>query len=41
VKQGHVAWLSVPDHRELANGTLRSLLRAAGVSIEEFVAACR
>ena len=27
--------LSVPDHRELDRGTLRSLLRQAGVSAEE------
>ncbi|GMV98582.1 MAG: type II toxin-antitoxin system HicA family toxin [Phycisphaerae bacterium] len=29
--------LSVPNHRELAKGTLRKLLREAGVSIEAFV----
>lgn len=29
--------LSVPDHRELDRGTLRSLLRQAGVSPEDFV----
>jgi predicted RNA binding protein YcfA (HicA-like mRNA interferase family) len=28
--------LSVPDHRELAKGTLRKLLREAGLSVEEF-----
>ena len=28
--------LSVPDHRELDRGTLRSLLRQAGISPEEF-----
>ena len=27
--------LSVPDHRELDRGTLRALLRQAGVSAEE------
>ena len=37
-KPGHIASLSVPDHREVARGTLRSLLRAAGISVEEFVA---
>lgn len=31
--------LSVPDHREVAKGTLRSLIRTAGVTVEEFVAA--
>ena len=29
--------LSVPDHREVRRGTLRSLIRKAGLSIEEFV----
>jgi predicted RNA binding protein YcfA (HicA-like mRNA interferase family) len=38
VKAGHIASLSIPQHRELAPGTLRSLIRAAGMSIEEFVA---
>jgi len=28
--------LSVPDHRELDRGTLRSLLRQAGVTPDEF-----
>lgn len=31
--------LSVPDHREVAKGTLRSLIRTAGLTVEEFVAA--
>lgn len=31
--------LSVPDHREVAKGTLRSLIRAAGLTVDEFVAA--
>jgi len=29
VKEGHLATLSVPDHREVAPGTLRSLIRAS------------
>lgn len=29
--------LTVPDHRELAKGTLRALIREAGVTVEEFV----
>lgn len=37
VKPGHIASLSVPQHRELAPGTLRSLLRNAGMSVHEFV----
>ena len=38
VKRGSMATLSVPDHREVAKGTLRSLIRDAGLSVEEFVA---
>jgi predicted RNA binding protein YcfA (HicA-like mRNA interferase family) len=38
LKQSHIASLSIPQHKELAKGTLRSLIRAAGMSIEEFVA---
>ncbi len=36
VKEGHPATLSVRDHKELAKGTLRSLLRAAGMTAEAF-----
>lgn len=36
VKDGHVATLSVPDHREVAKGTLRSLIRSSGLTVEEF-----
>jgi predicted RNA binding protein YcfA (HicA-like mRNA interferase family) len=28
----------VPDHKELDRGTLRGILRQAGLSIEEFIA---
>ena len=28
--------LSVPNHRELAKGTLRALIREAGLTVEEF-----
>ena len=38
VKDGHIATLSVPDHKELARGTLRSLIRAAGITTEDFEA---
>jgi len=34
-----MATLSVPDHRVVAKGTLRSLIRAANVTVEEFIAA--
>ncbi len=30
--------LTVPNHRELAKGTLRGLIREAGLTKEEFVA---
>ena len=38
-KTGEIATLSVPDHSELAKGTLRSLIRAANITVEMFVAA--
>ena len=28
--------LTVPDHKELAKGTMRSLIREAGLTVEEF-----
>ena len=37
IKPGHPASLSVPDHREVARGTLRSLIRSAGLTVEEFI----
>jgi predicted RNA binding protein YcfA (HicA-like mRNA interferase family) len=30
--------LTVPDHKELAKGTLRSLIREAGLTVEQFSA---
>ena len=39
VRPGHRATLSVPDHRQVAKGTLRSLIRQAGLTVDEFVAA--
>jgi predicted RNA binding protein YcfA (HicA-like mRNA interferase family) len=36
LKAGQIASLSVPQHRELAPGTLRSLIRASGLSVDEF-----
>jgi len=29
--------LVVPDHRELDRGTLRAIIRQAGMSVDEFV----
>jgi predicted RNA binding protein YcfA (HicA-like mRNA interferase family) len=34
---GTPAILSIPDHREIRRGTLRSLIRKAGLTVEEFV----
>lgn len=39
VKEGQMATLSIPDHREIAKGTLRSIIRTAGLMINEFVTA--
>lgn len=39
VRAGHPATLSVPDHHEVARGTLRALIRRAGVTVEQFIAA--
>ena len=36
-KEGHIATLSVPNHPEVARGTLRSLIARAGITIEEFL----
>ena len=33
---GHMATLSVPDHRTVAKGTLRSLIRSANLTLEQF-----
>ena len=30
--------LSVPNHREIAKGTLRGLIRDAGLTVDEFIA---
>ncbi len=38
VKEGHMATLSVPDHKEVAKGTLRALIRSSGLSADEFLA---
>ena len=40
-KEGHIATLSVPNHPEVARGTLRSLITKAGMTIEEFIEAAR
>jgi len=40
-KEGHIATLSVPNHLEVARGTLRSLIAKAGITVEEFLEALR
>lgn len=37
VKEGSMSTLSVPDHREVAKGTLRTLIRKAGITRKEFL----
>jgi hypothetical protein len=36
-KEGQRANLSIPQHKELSLGTLRSLIRSAGLTVEEFL----
>jgi predicted RNA binding protein YcfA (HicA-like mRNA interferase family) len=35
-KEGLLATLSIPNHPEVARGTLRSLITRAGITVEEF-----
>ncbi len=37
-KEGSIATLAIPAHREVAKGTLRSLIRAAEITVQEFLA---
>ncbi len=41
VKKGSIVTLSVPNHPEVARGTLRSLINKAGVTIDDFKKAVR
>ena len=38
-KENEIVTLSVPNHKEVARGTLRSLIRSANLTVDEFVAA--
>jgi predicted RNA binding protein YcfA (HicA-like mRNA interferase family) len=38
VREGSITTLSIPDHKTVARGTLRSLIRNAGLTVEEFLA---
>lgn len=37
IKAGERANLSIPQHRELSVGTLRSLIRSAGLTVDAFL----
>ena len=37
LKPGSITSLSIPMHRELAPGTLRALIRAAGLTVDDFI----
>lgn len=37
IKPGMTTTLSVPDHKELDTGTLRALIRKAGLTVQEFI----
>lgn len=36
-KPGHVATLSIPNHPNIARGTLRSLISKSGFTVEQFL----
>ena len=38
-RPGHMATLSIPNHPEVARGTLRSLIAKAGLTIKQFITA--
>jgi len=38
-KPGSMVTLSIPDHEQVARGTLRALVAKAGLTIEEFLKA--
>jgi predicted RNA binding protein YcfA (HicA-like mRNA interferase family) len=40
-KPGSIATLSVPNHSTVAKGTLRGLIRAAEVTVDDFIAAVK
>jgi predicted RNA binding protein YcfA (HicA-like mRNA interferase family) len=39
IKEGEIITLSIPNHKEVAKGTLRSLIRSANLTVDEFVGA--
>ncbi|MCC6864773.1 MAG: type II toxin-antitoxin system HicA family toxin [Ignavibacteria bacterium] len=36
-KPGSISTLSIPNHKEVARGTLKSLIIKAGINIDEFL----
>lgn len=36
-KEGSIVTLSIPNHKEVARGTLKSLITKSGLAIEEFI----
>ena len=38
-REGSVATLAIPNHKEVARGTLRGIIRAADLTVAEFIAA--
>jgi predicted RNA binding protein YcfA (HicA-like mRNA interferase family) len=36
-KEGEIVTLSIPNHKEVARGTLRSLIRNANLTVDEFI----
>ena len=39
-KKGHIATLSIPNHSEVARGTMRRLIARADITLEEFIGVC-
>ena len=37
IKEGHRATLSIPQHKEVKPGTLRGIIRAANMTVDEFL----
>ena len=40
IKKGHIATLSIPNHSEVARGTLRRLISRADITVDEFIETC-
>lgn len=38
VREDPAAQATVPNHREMAKGTLRSIIRQVGLTVDEFIA---